>query len=103
MTRLTLYALSISTLFWLSSTDATLAASMGLKCSKGNVNISVSGGSCESGVGGVIHCSNSKGDSAEGVCNDSGVATCGGTSGSGGCVISRKVGRGPVINGGVLR
>jgi len=102
MTRWTLCALSISTLFWLNSTDATLAASMGLKCSKGNVNISVSGGSCSSGVGGTINCSNSKGDYSEGVCNN-GVATCGGSGGSGGCVISRKVVRGPVTKGGVLR
>ena len=43
MTRLTLYALSIPTLFWLSSIDAALAASIGLKCQKGNVNISVAG------------------------------------------------------------
>lgn len=103
MTRWTLYAVSISTLFWLSSTDATLAASMGLKCSKGNVNISVSGGSCDTNTGGVISCTNSKGDFSSGVCNDSGVATCGGTSGSGGCVISRRVVRGPVTKGGVLR
>jgi hypothetical protein len=45
MTRWTLYALSIPTLFWLSSIDATLAASIGLKCQKGNLNISVAGGS----------------------------------------------------------
>ena len=43
MTRWTLYALSIPTLFWLSSIDVTLAASIGLKCQKGNVNISVAG------------------------------------------------------------
>jgi hypothetical protein len=61
MTRWTLYALSIPTLFWLSSIDAALAASIGLKCQKGNANISVAGGSCEKGLGGVISCSNSKG------------------------------------------
>ena len=43
MTSWTLCALSIPTLFWLSSIDAALAASIGLKCQKGNVNISVAG------------------------------------------------------------
>jgi len=89
MTRLALCAVSIPVFLWLGSTESALAASIGLKCQKGNVNISVAGGSCETGTGGVIRCTNSKGDSAEGVCNDSGVATCGGTFGSGSCVISR--------------
>ena len=103
MTRWTLYSLSIATLFWLSSIDAALAASIGLKCQKGNVNISVAAGSCEKGLGGVISCSNSKGDYTSGVCNDDGVATCGGTSGGGSCAISRRVIRRPPPTGGVLR
>ena len=103
MTRWTLYSLSIATLFWLSSIDAALAASIGLKCQKGNVNISVAGGSCEKGLGGVISCSNSKGDYTSGVCNNDGVATCGGTSGGGSCAISRRVIRRPPPTGGVLR
>ena len=102
MTRWTVYALSIPILFWLSSIDAALAASIGLKCQKGNVNISVAGGSCEKGLGGVISCSNSKGDYTSGVCDD-GVATCGGTSGAGSCAISRRVIRRPPPTGGVLR
>ena len=103
MTRWILCALSIPTLFWLSSIDAALAASIGLKCQKGNVNISVAGGSCKKGVGGVISCVNSKGDYASGVCNDDGVATCGGTSGNGSCAISRRVIRRPPPTGGELR
>ena len=90
MTRLALCAVSIAVFLWLGSMESALAASIGLKCQKGNVNISVTGGSCETGIGGVIRCTNSKGDSAEAVCND-GVATCGGTSGSGSCVISRRL------------
>jgi hypothetical protein len=102
MTRfMTLYALSI--VASLCPMDPALAAASGIKCGNGNVNVSVSGGHCSNYTTQVV-CTNSKGDSAVGSCSTGGVASCGDSSGSGSCVISRRVIRGkPGVPSGGLR
>ena len=99
MRRLTICAAALLTLFWMAPLDAAFAqASTSQKCDDGSVvkvSTGTSGGNCTT-VNGWKNCTDSSAVSTGGSNNVAiggcvgGKATCGDTSGAGGCSITAK-------------